>query len=195
MQPLALVFDFDGTLVDSMPMHFRCWQEALAPTGLRFDHATFMRWGGVTTGEIVQRLSAAQGMAVDAQGIVDRKEALVQARAHEAVPIEPVLAIARAHRGVMPMAIATGGPRAVVEPRLERLGIRTWFQAVVTADDVTRGKPDPEPFTRAAALLGVEASRCRAYEDAAAGIASARAAGMEVIDVSTLIGQDDEPQP
>ena len=195
MEPQALVFDFDGTLVDSMPMHFRCWQRTLQTVGLTFDHATFQRWGGVPTREIVRRLSEAQSVAVDVEAIVAAKEACTRAHAHEAVPIEPVLEIARAHRGHLPMAIATGGPRALVGPRLEALGVHAWFGAIVTADDVAQGKPHPEPFLRAAELLGVDPTRCRAYEDAPAGIESARAAGMEVVDVATLIGPADAPQP
>ena len=195
MEPEALVFDFDGTLVDSMPMHFRCWQRTLATVGLTFDHATFQRWGGVPTREIVRRLSADQGVAVDVEAVIAAKEACTRAHAHEAMPIEPVMAIARAHRGTLPMAIATGGPRALVGPRLDVLGIRDWFGAIVTADDVEYGKPHPEPFLRAAQLLGVDPTRCRAYEDAPSGMESARAAGMDVVDVATLIGPADAPQP
>lgn len=194
MEPEALVFDFDGTLVDSMPMHYRCWQQALAPAGLTFDHATFQRWGGVPTREIVRRLADAQRVEVNITVIVEAKEALTRANAHEAIAIEPVLDIARAHRGKLPMAIATGGPRRLVGMRLDMLGIHGWFGAVVTADDVTNGKPDPEPFLRAAELLGVDPRRCRAYEDAASGIASAQAAGMEVVDVATIIGRAGAPR-
>jgi len=191
MEPQALVFDFDGTLVDSMPMHYRCWLGALEPVGLSFDRDTFHTWGGVTTREIVRRLSQAQGVAVDIEAVTAAKEACTKLHAHEAEVIEPVLAIARAHRGTLPMAIATGGPRALVGMRLDMLGIRDWFGAIVTADDVTHGKPHPEPFLRAAALLGVDPKRCRAYEDAASGIAAAEAAGMEVVDVNTLIERSD----
>ncbi len=193
MEPQALVFDFDGTLVDSMPMHFRCWQLALKPFGLTFDHETFQRWGGVTTREIVGRLSRAQGVAVDVEVVIDAKETLTRAHAHEAVPIEPVLSIARTSRGVLPRAVAPGGPRALIGPRMEALGIHHWFAAIVTADDVERGKPEPDPFLLAAELLGVDPTRCRAYEDAPSGLASARAAGMEVIDVATLIGPSAAP--
>lgn len=195
MEPQALVFDFDGTLVDSMPMHFRCWQRALEPFGLSFDHTTFQNWGGVPTREIVRRLSQGQGVPVDVEEVIRAKETLTRAHAHEAEPIEPVLSIARASRGVLPMAIATGGPRALIGPRMAALGIEDWFGAVVTADDVERGKPDPDPFLRAAELLGVDPTRCRAYEDAPSGFASARAAGMEVIDVATLIDPAAAPRP
>lgn len=193
MEPVALVFDFDGTLVDSMPMHYRCWQLALEPFGLTFDHETFQNWGGVPTREIVSRLSRAQGVPVDLEIVIHAKETLTRAHAHEAEPIEPVLSIARTSRGVLPMAIATGGPRALIGPRMEALGIHDWFGAIVTADDVARGKPEPDPFLLAAKLLGVDPTRCRAYEDAPSGLASARAAGMEVIDVATLIGPSVAP--
>ena len=125
-------------------------------------------------------------MQVDVEAVVGRKEALAMERAHEAEPIEAVVSIARAHRGSLPMAVATGGTRAVVDPRLKSTGMAAWFDTVVTADDVQRCKPDPETFLLAAKRLGVDPSRCRAYEDAEAGLASARAAGMEVIDVRTL---------
>jgi len=195
MVPDALIFDFDGTLVDSMPMHFRCWQLALAPTGLTFEHSTFLTWGGVPTREIVRRLSEAQRIPVDVAEVVARKESFTRKHGHEAEPIEPVIAIARAHRGRLPMAVATGGPRALIGPRLEAIGLQAWFDAVVTADDVSRGKPNPEPFLLAAQRLGVDPTRCRAYEDAPSGIESARAAGMDVVDVATLIGRTGAPQP
>ncbi|MEM6293102.1 MAG: HAD-IA family hydrolase [Myxococcota bacterium] len=186
MTPAALIFDFDGTLVDSMPVHFKCWQTVLAPVGLTFDEPTFYAWGGVSTREIVARLAKAQGVAVDVESIIARKEVLAIEHAHEATLIEEVVSIARDHRGRLPMAVATGGTRAVVEPRLASTGMASWFDAVVTADDVKRCKPDPETFLLAAERLGVDPAACRAYEDAEAGLASARAAGMDVIDVRTL---------
>ncbi len=187
MDPGALIFDFDGTLVDSMPVHFRAWQDVLRPTGLVFDEPTFYAWGGVSTRGIVERLVREQRIEVDVSGVVEAKERASLARAHEAEPIEAVVAIARAHVGRVPMAVATGGTRRVVEPRLQSSGIAAWFDAVVTADDVVRSKPDPETFLLAATRLGVEPSQCRVYEDAEAGLQAARAAGMDVIDVRTLL--------
>ncbi|MBR5690560.1 MAG: HAD-IA family hydrolase [Verrucomicrobia bacterium] len=101
--------------------------------------------------------------------------------------IEPIASIARENRGKLPMAIATGGRRSIMETILPQLGIQDWFQAVVTSQDVTRQKPAPDIFLEAARRLGVDPQHCRGYEDTDLGLEGIRAAGMEAVDVRQII--------
>jgi len=106
----------------------------------------------------------------------------------EAKLIEPIAAIARDAQGRLPMAVATGGRTKYIKPLLESVGILDWFGAVVTADDVENHKPAPDTFLKAAALIGVPAEECRAYEDTDLGMEAIRAAGMEAVDVREIPG-------
>ena len=106
----------------------------------------------------------------------------------EAKLIEPIAAIAREAQGRLPMAVATGGRTKYIKPLLESVGILDWFGAVVTADDVENHKPAPDTFLKAAALIGVPAEECRAYEDTDLGMEAIRAAGMEAVDVREIPG-------
>lgn len=184
----ALVFDFDGTLADTMPLHWRAWQGVLRRHGLSFSEERFYAWGGVPARDIIRRLAEEQGLSVDASAVAKEKaEAYLELLA-EVRPIEPVLAIARAHRGRLPMAIATGGRRWVVERVLTHLGIGDWFKALVCSEDVRRQKPAPDLFLEAARRLGVEPAACCGFEDTELGLAAIRAAGMRAVDVRRLRG-------
>ncbi|MFI4861731.1 MAG: HAD family hydrolase [Phycisphaerales bacterium JB063] len=185
--PDALVFDLDGTLADTMPVHFIVWQQVLSPHGLDFPEDRFYACGGMPTWRIVEMLAAEQGKTVDVASVVKAKYDGFFEYVDGVKPIDVVLAIALAHHGQVPMAVATGGKRAAAERTLAAIEATHLFDAVVTADDVAHHKPHPETFLRAAELLGVEASRCRAYEDADPGIEAARSAGMDVVDVRVLL--------
>ncbi|XAM00665.1 HAD-IA family hydrolase [Phycisphaeraceae bacterium D3-23] len=183
----ALVFDLDGTLADTMPVHFVVWQAVLAPHGLVFPETRFYACGGMPTWRIVEMLAAEQGKAVDVAGIVKAKYDGFFEYVDTVKPIDAVMSVALAHHGKVPLAVATGGKRAAAERTLAAIEATHLFDAIVTADDVEHHKPHPETFLRAAELLGVDPSRCRAYEDADPGIESARAAGMAVVDVRELL--------
>ncbi len=185
----AIIFDLDGTLADTMPAHYVAWRKILDPVGIPFPEDVFYGFGGVPTKKILQILSDRHGVPLDPIRLTEEKEAAFEAHIHTTLAIPEVLAVARANLGKKPMAIATGGYRKVVARTLEVLGITGWFGAVVTVEDVTHPKPHPETFALAAQKLGVDPHRCLAYEDADPGIASARAAGMTVIDVRTLRGK------
>lgn len=188
MTPRALVFDCDGTLVDSMPAHYLAWCEALAPCGLVFDERRFYELGGVSTRAILELLAREQGQTIDVRATARaRDEAFFRIAASAVRPIEPVVAIASRHRGVLPMAIATGGVRRQAEVGLEAIGALSWFDAIASADDPVRPKPAPDVFELAATRLGVDPRECTAYEDTDLGLEAARGAGMQVVDVRTLI--------
>lgn len=179
----GVVFDCDGTLVDSMPAHFEAWCEALAiygATGI-FKEDVFFAMGGRPTLDIVVELNDEYNLRLDPVAVAQAKRECFLKRLHTVTLIDEVAQFAESLRGKVPMAIATGGSRYVIEKTLKIVGISDWFDEVVTADDVSEGKPSPEIFLKAAQLLGVDPRKCLALEDAPAGILSAQMAGMQVI--------------
>jgi len=187
MQPKGLVFDCDGTLVDTMPMHYRAWQNIAVRHGFLFPEERFYALGGVPSRDIAKTLGREQGVALDPLAVAKEKEAEYLALIELVEPIHSVVAIAGAHFGKIPMAVASGGTRRVIEKVLTRLGIRHLFNAIVTSEDVVNQKPAPDMFLEAARRIGVEPQFCRAYEDTDLGLQAIRAAGMEAVDVRELI--------
>lgn len=182
----ALIFDCDGTLADTMPAHYRSWQEILGPLGIVFPEDEFYAMGGTPTAELARRFVQAAGLAIDYRDLARDKEQAFVRRMGEVVTIEKVVAVARAARGVRPMAVASGGRRALVEMTLRHVGILDWFPVVVAAEDTSRHKPEPDVFLEAARRLAVEASVCTVYEDTDLGIEAARRAGMRWVDVRAM---------
>ncbi len=182
----GLIFDFDGTLADTMPIHYQAWRETLAEHGIDYPRDVFYSLGGTPTVKIVAILSERYNTPMDPAEVASRKEQAYLRRAEHIGLIEPVVAIARAHRGTLPLAVATGSRRAIIEHALDKIGLADWFDAVVTADDVTGHKPEPDTFLEAARRIGVEPKRCIAYEDTDLGLEAVRRAGMTAIDVRSL---------
>jgi beta-phosphoglucomutase family hydrolase len=187
MNPEGLIFDCDGTLADTMPLHWRVWRALAQKHGFAFTETRFYALGGVPTRDIIALLAREQGLSLDHLAIAKEKEFEYLRLLQEIEPIHSIVEIARAHRGRLPMAVATGGTRRVIEQVLDRLGIRDWFAAVVTSEDVQRQKPAPDIFLEAARRLGVPPERCRAYEDTDLGMQAIRAAGMDAVDVRELL--------
>lgn len=180
----GLIFDCDGTLADTMPAHFRAWTAMLAPFGIPFPEERFYAMGGMPTDRIIRALAADANVEVDdVDAMTEEKERLFVDNIDGVAPIVPVVEIAAAHRGRLPMAVASGGYREVVGRTIERLGIRDWFEAMVTAEDTERHKPEPDVFLEAAKRLGVAADACVVFEDTDLGLEAARLAGMLGVDV------------
>ncbi len=179
----AVIFDCDGTLVDSMPAHFDAWCEALSIYGAGniFKEDVFFAMGGRPTMDIVVELNDEYNLHLDPTAVAFAKREAFLKRLGSVTLINEVAAFAESLRGKMPMAIATGGSRMVIEKTLKIVGISDWFDEVVTADDVEEGKPAPDIFLKAAKLLGVNPEKCLVLEDAPAGILAAQRAGMQVI--------------
>jgi HAD superfamily hydrolase (TIGR01509 family) len=176
------IFDCDGTLADTMPIHHRAWQRLMAELGGDFPEELFYAWGGRSTRQILELLRDDRGLAVDdIEAAVRRKETFYLAMIHEAKPIEPVLQVARRLHGSAPLAVASGGFRKYVELTLEAIGARGLFSAVICAEDTARGKPFPDPFLEAARRLGVEPQECLVFEDSPLGVRAAEAAGMRSV--------------
>jgi len=183
----GLIFDCDGTLADTMPLHWRAWQVIAARHRLHLPEDRFYALGGVPSREIVKMLSAEQGLALDHLAVAREKEAEYLPLIAQVEPINAVVGVARANFGKLPMAVASGSTRRVIEQVLERLNIRHLFQELVTSEDVAHQKPAPDIFLEAARRIGVPPRFCRAYEDSDLGMQAIRAAGMEAVDVRTLL--------
>jgi haloacid dehalogenase superfamily, subfamily IA, variant 3 with third motif having DD or ED len=184
--PGAAIFDCDGTLADTMPIHYRAWRETLDSLGAAhvFPEEQFYAWGGVTAAEIVARLNARHGLTLAVEETAHLKEETYRRLMPELRAIPSVVAEARRFREAgIPLAVASGGRRDLVEQTLRILGVRDWFGAVVGSEDVQHGKPDPEVFLTAANGIGAVPADCVVYEDADAGILAGQRAGMRVVDI------------
>ena len=180
----GLIFDCDGTLADTMPLHHRAWVAMLTPHGIPFPAARFYQLGGMPTAQIIGVLSVESGVAVaDLDGMVHAKESAFLEFLSEVAPIAEVVAVAGAYRGRLPMAVASGGYRAVVLQTLAKVGVGDWFDALVCAEDTARHKPEPDVFLEAARRLGVPAEACVVFEDTDIGLEAARRAAMGAVDV------------
>lgn len=187
----ALIFDCDGTLADSMPVHWIAWHETLKKHGLDhlLPHDRFLSLGGVPAMQIFDLLAQESGRDLDARAMTIEKYQAYFDHADRITRIEPVVAVALEQKGKLPMAVATGSTRTGVSRTLNAIDLAEHFEVVVTADDVSHPKPHPETFLTAAERLGVSPENCLAFEDAAPGLASARAAGMDVIDVNEVLAR------
>jgi HAD superfamily hydrolase (TIGR01509 family) len=182
------IFDLDGTLIDSMPLHYRAWDAAMRRFGLDvpLDEDMFYGLGGVPTRQVAEIMGAHYGLKLNADQVMSAKEELYLKDMDAVRVIEPVAAIARrvAAEG-FPVAIVTGGTPDVAEPALRAAGLKSLFSLVITPLDVPpgRGKPAPDMFLLAAQRMGLEPKDCLVFEDAEPGLAAARAAGMQVVHV------------
>lgn len=180
----AYLFDCDGTVVDSMPLHFIAWRRALAEWGCTFTERQFYGWGGLPAVVVIETLNREQGLAMPAAQVADRKEKFYYELLPQLQPVPEVLAHVNEAFGRIPLAIVSGSTRESVVASLEALGILDRFATLVCAGDYTQGKPNPEPFLHAAERLGIAPAACLVFEDADPGIASAKAAGMAWVKVA-----------
>jgi HAD superfamily hydrolase (TIGR01509 family) len=179
-----LVFDFDGTLVDSSPLHARAFAEVFAPHGIEVDYP---RIAGMTTEAAVDRLAADSGLAL----APDERERLVSAKrergreliARELEAIDGAPEFVRAAASRFQLALCTSGSRRSVEAALTRVELAGCFDPLLTAEDVIRGKPDPEIFHAALGRTGAAAGEALIFEDADSGVEAAKAAGIDVVRV------------
>jgi HAD superfamily hydrolase (TIGR01509 family) len=175
----AYLFDLDGTVADSMPLHYRSWKQAVEEAGGTFPEDLFYSWGGIPLPRTVELLNEKLGYSLPVIETARRKEAIYLEIVDEVKPIAPVLDLIQAQQRQIAFAIVSGSPRASIDRTLSLLGLTRYFSVVIGAEDYTQGKPAPEPFLLAAERLGVSPRDCLVFEDADAGIASAEAAGMQ----------------
>lgn len=186
----ALIFDADGTLVDTMPMHYLAWQQTARSLGGHFPEPLFYELAGVPTARIVEILNEKFGYHFDPAEFAEIKEQLfIDQYLPTVQPIRPVVTVAQTYKNRMPLAVATGAIQRIVQAALATTGLTALFDAVVAADDVEHGKPAPDTFLEAARRLGVEPQYCLVYEDSDLGLEAAERAGMTGIDVRPYVDQ------
>jgi len=183
----ALIFDLDGTLSDSLPLHIATWNVVGEKYGFIFDPQIIHEMTGRPTIEFAQRVVEQYGLSADPQELVLMKQQSFWAMADLLQPIGEVVSIVKENYGRIPMSVGTGAGRKSALVQLETLDLHHYFNAVVSADDVKKHKPEPETFLECARLMGVEPEYCQVFEDGVLGIAAAEKAGMMVTDIRPFI--------
>ena len=179
----GLIFDCDGTLVDSMPLHWNAWKKAIELKGGTWNEEFFTSTKGMPEESIVSLYNERFSLNLDPRKTVQVKHRHFRSCASQLKPIAPVLDVVHRYSGVLPMAVASGGVRENVMLELETLNIRRFFRTILTADDDVRPKPAPDLFLEAANRLGVSPGNCQVFEDGDLGLQAARAAGMLATDI------------
>ena len=177
----ALIFDMDGTLVDSMPLHLDAWALTSAEFGLPFDRVQLNEYGGIPTRKIVAILAEQHGLSIDIEAFARRKIALYMEQIDKAGVFPQMWELVRQHHGKVPMGIGTGSPRNQAERILRSTGLDAYISVLVSADDVTNHKPHPDTFLRVAEQLGANPANCLVFEDTRIGIQAGKAAGMATV--------------
>ena len=184
----GLIFDCDGTLVDTLPLHYTAWEETFAALGLTCPLDFLIQHNGKPTDQIVALYNAEFRQSINVQKFTADKEKRTYVLLDQSRPLEPVAALAWRHHNRLPMAVVSGSNRPNVERALQAAGLRELFPVTLTADDGLPPKPAPDLFLEAARRLGVEPALCQAFEDADAGLEAIRRAGMLATDVRPFGG-------
>lgn len=180
----GLIFDLDGTLADTMPIHYTAWKNAAAIYGIDFTTELFMQLAGIPLYPTVEKLNQLFGKNIDPKEMGDIKEADFEKNMHLTPEIKAITYLVREYLGKLPMAVGTGGSRRLSLKTLGIIGLQDHFDILVTSEDVSNFKPHPETFVKCAELMGVNPVDCEVFEDGILGIQAAKTAGMMVVDVS-----------
>ncbi|MFG0267402.1 MAG: HAD family hydrolase [Rhodopirellula sp. JB055] len=179
----GLIFDCDGTLTNSMPLHYLAWHETMTHYGIEFPESRFYAMGGMPSEKIIEVLSSEQGVTVDVDLATEEKEANFIARIPKVERLAHVTDIAERHLNRIAMSVASGGMRDIVADQLRAIGVADWFPVLVGSEDTQLHKPEPDVFLCAAERMGVDPKRCLVFEDSPLGFQAAQKAGMEWVDV------------
>jgi HAD superfamily hydrolase (TIGR01509 family) len=183
----GLIFDLDGTLADTMPLHYTAWHETFTAYGVICPQAFLENLNGVPTEIIVTYFNETFGYCLDPEQFAREKETRARAKLPQARPIPLIAAVVNSYKGRLPRAVATGGNFTNAQMTLQAIGMASCFEALVTANDPVPPKPAPDIFLEAARRLRVEPRRCQVFEDADCGLEAARKAGMFTTDVRPLL--------
>lgn len=177
----ALIFDMDGTLVDSMPLHLDAWELTCAEFGIPFKREQLYQYGGIPTRKIIAMLAEQQGLEVDTDAFARRKIALYMEHIDQVSVFPKMWELVRHYHGKVPMGIGTGSPRNQAESILKSTGLDAYISVVVSADDVINHKPHPDTFLQVAEQLGANPANCLVFEDTQIGLEAGKAAGMDTV--------------
>ena len=179
----ALIFDCDGTLVDTMPLHWEAWHAAFAAVGVTCPQALLDETAGMPSHAILALFNERYGHNLDITAVAQDKERRTAEKLKTVGSIQPVVDLVYRYHGKLPMAVASGGRRAGVETSLRAIGLLDYFDAILTADDAVQPKPAPDIFLAAAEQLGIAPEVCEVFEDGDMGLVGAQKAGMVATDV------------
>jgi beta-phosphoglucomutase-like phosphatase (HAD superfamily) len=179
----ALIFDLDGTLSNSLPVHLSTWNKIGEKYGFRFDPKILFEMTGRPTIEFARRVVEQYGLPITPEEVVRIKQQSFWDSSALLEPVEEIIAIVKGYYGKLPMAVGTGASRKSAEVQLDALEIAEYFDFIVSAEDVSLHKPEPETFLKCAELMKVNPSHCQVFEDGDLGIAAAQKAGMIVTDI------------
>ena len=182
----ALIFDCDGTLVNSLGLYAVAWPAGLRSTGHAMEASWYLERGGVSGDMLMDAFEQEVGQTLDRAQVMKAVWAAYSAGIDDLTEVEAVTAIAREFHGKLPMAVASSGPSDFVRLSLKSRGLDVLFDTIVTVEDVAKAKPAPDLFLEAARRLGVPPQDCLVFEDSIQGVQAARAAGCSVIDVREL---------
>jgi len=185
----GLIFDCDGTLADTMPLHLQAWCRTFEDYGLQCPESLIYQLTGMPADKIVGVYNDRFGTTLDARRFAREKNRRAQKLLSRSRPHHPVVEVAAAFRGKLPMAVASGGSRQNVITTLQAIGLLDWFTTVITSDEAIAPKPDPAIFIEAARRLGVQRQHCQVFEDGDVGLEAARQAGMVAVDVRPFVRQ------
>lgn len=174
----ALIFDLDGTLADTMPVHFWAYKNILIEYGIEFTPELFATLAGVPAVGTIRKLNEMFGTSMDPEKIGHYKEREYEKIMHKMKPVDPVIELVKKYHGKIPMAVGTGGYKRLAWKTMSILGLDNYFNILVSCEDVLHPKPFPDTFLKCAELMGVEPEICQVFEDGDLGIEAARAAGM-----------------
>ena len=185
----ALIFDFDGTLVDTMPLHYKAWSQVFQRIGINYPKELFIKNAGLPSWKIAEIVLQNAGVRnkFDPRVLCHQKYKLFDKLVPETKIIEPVADIVYRYYNTMPLSIGTGGHIATVELTLKHTGLDRYFDIIVTADDVSKYKPEPDTFLECAMRMNTLPEYCQVFEDGERGIEAAKRAGMMVTDVRPFL--------
>lgn len=185
----AIIFDCDGTLLDTATLHFQAFEHALALQGETLDRAWYLSRTGLSADRLLQAFAASFSCRIDVDAAIRDSSVRYLASVTKIQEFSDVADVARRYFGALPTAVASGGQRASVTKSLEVCGLVSLFDHIITIEDVSAGKPSPALFLTAAARLATLPQDCLVFEDTDAGLEAARRAGMPSIDVRALRSQ------
>lgn len=179
----ALIFDCDGTLINSMPLHLEAWKEAFIYFDSPFDYELVYSSRGMKEKDIVELVNKKYELKISSEELIKYKHNYFMKNIEMLQPILPVLEIVHQYKNNLPMAVVSGGVKDIINAELDHLNIKELFEIILTADDPFKAKPNPDLFYHAAKALNVDARDCVVFEDGDLGIEAAVNAGMMIIDV------------
>jgi len=183
----ALIFDLDGTLSDSLPVHIASWNAVCEKLNCTFDERILVEMTGAPTLSFAERIKREQNLEITAEELVVLKQQEFWKNINQIKPHDAVIDLMKSAHGKIPMSVGTGASRTSAMLQMKELGIDQLFDFIVTADDVDRHKPEPDTFLKCAELMGIEPKYCQVFEDGELGMQAAQTAGMFLTDVRPFV--------